>query len=248
MQIEMASATDIGCVRQRNEDYILIQPDCRFAILADGLGGHRAGNVASKIASKFLAMYLRRCTAEGSMLSLADIRNAFLFANHTVRRASRRKPNRQGMGTTLLLAAFLNETLLYGYLGDSRLYRVRRHRLQQLTQDHTLAQEFLGSGTIRPDDERFAAYNAMLSRSIGSGRRIQPDIGSYALHHDDLYMLCSDGLSDYVPENEIANLLIPGKSRLASSARDLVDIALTKGGPDNISIVLVRVLKNGTGH
>ena len=237
----MAALTDIGSVRKRNEDYILVRPDRRFAILADGLGGHRAGDVASRLAAKSLAGCIRRSALDNSMPTLVDIDQSFQTANRSVRKSARRHPERKGMGTTLVLTVFLERTLLYGYVGDSRLYRVREGRLEQLSRDHTLAQECIDSGTLTHRDRRYAAYNAMLSKSIGSSRRIRPDTGAVPLREGDVYLLCSDGLSDFVPAGEIENLLRPCKNRLLDSARDLVQIALAKGGHDNVSIILCRI-------
>jgi protein phosphatase len=222
--------TNIGLVRGNNEDVWAILPHERFFILADGMGGHKAGEVASSLTMQSM------CASISSLSESANIeeacrllRDAIAKANAKVYKESHLHPEYAGMGTTLSCFVIIEDVLIYGHVGDSRLYRYR-DKLEQLTEDHSLHQ----------DREKFTLRN-VITRAIGNLPMILPDIGVIPLRQKDIYMLCSDGLSDYVDKNTLARLLA-SPSSLEEIGKKLVESALEKGGNDNITLLLVKVM------
>lgn len=225
-KIEYYGISEIGLVRANNEDVWAALPEKKFFILADGMGGHKAGEIASSLAVETL------CASMKSFPESADVEEACQFlrdaiaqANTKVFEESHRHPNYAGMGTTLSCFALVKNFLIYGHIGDSRLYRYR-DKLQKLTEDHSL--------------RHTQPMRHVITRAIGTQPSVMPDIGVIALKSKDLYILCSDGLSDYVEEKKIAAALSPPLA-MEEMGRNLVEMALEKGGNDNITLLLVRI-------
>jgi serine/threonine protein phosphatase PrpC len=237
-KLQSFGITDIGLVRNNNEDVWAALPHKQFFVLADGMGGHKAGEIASSFALQSM------CESMDSLGDLADIeetcqylRDAVAKANAKVFEESHRHPEYAGMGTTLSCFVILNTYLIYAHVGDSRLYRYR-NKLEQLTEDHSLRHAACSK------DENASPpavlMRNVITRAIGNQPTILPDIGVISLRQNDIYMLCSDGLSDYVDESQIAHLLTASLS-VEEMGKKLIEAALEKGGNDNITLLLVKV-------
>ncbi len=243
VRVECATRSDVGRVRARNEDVAEIDALRRWAILADGMGGYRGGDVAARISvdavHNRLALEYRPGwrDEEARQTLIAGARDA----NREVFRTSQETPGLVGMGSTLLAVVFLEKSLMSAHVGDSRLYRKRNAVLERLTRDHTVLQEQLDDGMIDEEDVRVAALKGMLTRGIGVSYALTPDVGSYEACPGDLYLLCSDGLTDMLGDDEIAELLDEG-CPVEVLAERLVAKANLRGGRDNISVVVVRVV------
>ncbi len=247
VRVEMASGTDVGQLRERNEDAVRIFPERGFAILADGMGGHLAGDIASRMAVEIVGEHLLTtwqptlADASGNSALAEQILAASLqTANDAIRTVARSRADCYGMGATVVLACFGNERMTAANLGDSRLYRYWNGRLQQLTEDHTLAQQYVRQGVIKQRDTRFALGRNLLTRGLGISRTVEPGFVRSALARNQIYLMCSDGLTDAVAETEIADILSAATDPLQQLVDRLIATANDRGGPDNISVVLIR--------
>ena len=237
--IEYFGISETGFVRSNNEDVWSAIPKKQFFILADGMGGHKAGEIASSFAVESMCASINALPMKIDVEEACQgLREAIAKANSKVFDESHNHAEYAGMGTTLSCFIVLENFLIYGHIGDSRLYRYR-NRLEQLTEDHSLRH------TLWNKEEASAAPTLLLrnviTRAIGTQPSVLPDIGVIACRSKDLYMICSDGLSDYVEEDKIARILSSSQS-LKEMGKNLVELALEKGGNDNITLLLVRIL------
>jgi protein phosphatase len=244
MTLELHAAVDPGRARSNNEDSVAIDPDASLAVLADGMGGYNAGEVASNMATSFIQSELGRWLGEASAQATdQDVRRAMDIcvdnANRAIFNAANSNPQYAGMGTTLVVAVFRQQRLLVGHVGDSRAYRLRGGRLMQITRDHSLLQEQIDAGLITPEQAAFSANKNLVTRAVGVEDTVQLETHQHEVMAGDLYLLCSDGLSDMLDDNAIAQLLRAHES-LAACTKALIDAANDAGGKDNISVVLVR--------
>jgi protein phosphatase len=242
--IELHSAVDPGRARSNNEDSVATDPGAQLAVLADGMGGYNAGEVASNMATSFIRSELGRWLREaGPQASDAEVRRAMDIcvdnANRAIFDASNSNPQYAGMGTTLVVAVFRDGRLLLGHVGDSRCYRLRGGRLTQLTRDHSLLQEQIDAGLITPEQATFSANKNLVTRAVGVESSVQLETHQHDLQADDLFLLCSDGLSDMLPDAAIAQILL-GHTALEGTSQALIAAANDAGGRDNISVVLAR--------
>lgn len=244
MEFDFFGMTNPGRVRDNNEDAIGCDPLRGLAVLADGMGGYNAGEIASAMAVTFIRTELSRWLQEASGHAGAHaIRQAMEVcvgnANLAIFNASHSNPQFSGMGTTLVLAHFSATRIMLGHVGDSRCYRLRAHQLEQLTKDHSLLQEQLEAGFITPEQAKVATNKNLVTRALGVEDSVVVDIAEYAPKVGDTYMFCSDGLSDMVNDREMQRILsldLP----LANKATALVQTANDAGGRDNISVILVQ--------
>lgn len=242
--VHCAYRTHVGKVRVRNEDYLIAIPDSGVLVLGDGMGGHRAGEVASKVAVEAAASELlsaQMADSTGELESLMCVGEAGEAANAAVLDAVATTPDWRGMGTTLVMAMFREGRVYYAHVGDSRLYRLRDGRLQQLTRDHSLLQDLLDSGLFGCREEAAAAGvgDNILTRSIGLDRHVEIDVGDEVLQPEDLYLLCSDGLCGKVDDQVVLGIL-QQTDDLDEIADTLLQAALDVGGRDNISLIVAR--------
>ncbi len=244
LSIELSAAVDPGRARSNNEDSVALDNEVALAVLADGMGGYNAGEVASNMATSFIRTELGRWLREAhAHASDAEVRRAMDIcvdnANRAIFNAANSNPQYAGMGTTLVVAIFRDGRLLVGHVGDSRAYRLRGGRLQQITRDHSLLQEQIDAGLITPEQAAFSANKNLVTRAVG----VEDTVLLETHHHDvqpgDMYLMCSDGLSDMLDDASIGQLLLAHDS-LESGCRALIDAANDAGGKDNISVVLVR--------
>ena len=242
-QYQMAATTHVGKVREINEDSLQIVPAMNLAIVADGMGGHQAGEVASRLAVSSLCGYLEdqfniNADNVSDVIPESTMSEAFGFANNQVFTHARRTPDCKSMGTTLIAAWFLKDHAIVGHIGDSRLYKFSHGVLEQLSDDHTLANEFLSaSGQDQPAYSRH-----ILRKALGLEYRCKPDIMTLKLDPDDTYLLCSDGLTGVLEDEEIGTVMTLRAHQPERCLKSMIDHCLEKGAPDNISIVQIKVV------
>ncbi len=234
MKIYAHGVSDIGRSRSNNEDCFFIAPDSRLFIVADGMGGHPAGEVASRLAVAAARSYLAHQDNPG----LPHLAQAVLAANRAVRDNARQHPRRQGMGTTLTLLAIQDRQARLAHVGDSRLYLLRASSLRQLSEDHTLAAHRDRPGGTAMGGS-FSNLGHILIQAVGLNDHLQICLKQFALKEKDRLLLCSDGLSDMLSDSEMAAALAEKIPRQACS--DLLSAALTAGGKDNITAVVIAV-------
>lgn len=252
MPLEFAAKTDIGMVRVQNEDTVVVDDVLQLAILADGMGGYNAGEIASSIATvaiqeeieSQLQQYRRLQKPEAELPVRLWLMQAVRQANSTIISAARREPEYRGMGTTLVVAWFAPQgSVSIAHVGDSRAYRIRDGLLEQLTRDHSLLQEQIDAGQIRAEDAQFAPNRNIVTRAVGIDYQLEVEIHQHQVQAGDLYLLCSDGLSDRISDDDIANIVSDAKGDLQMACTMLINAANESGGQDNVSVILIRVLE-----
>lgn len=250
-RLEFAGKTDTGLVRSHNEDCIAFSPAYGLAILADGMGGYSAGEVASGIAVRVLKEALEEGMVRlqsgqhefhlqrpGQIHQLMD--EAIHRANSAILEAARVEPRYDGMGTTLVTALFHGDSATVAHVGDSRAYRLRQGDLVQITKDHSLLQEQIDAGVISPEWAQFSPIKNLVTRAVGVGPNMEVEIHDYRIEAGDVYLLCSDGLSDMLVDQEIHEVLIKTQYSLGTACDTLVRRANEHGGRDNISVILIE--------
>jgi serine/threonine protein phosphatase PrpC len=242
MNFEYFCLTDTGMLRENNEDSVALDADTQVAILADGMGGYNAGEVASAMATTFVRSELGRWLAEGgAQASSREIKRAMEIcidnANRSIFNAANSQSQYAGMGTTLVMGVFQDNRTLIGHVGDSRCYRLRAGAFVQLTRDHSLLQEQLDAGLITPEQAQFATHKNLVTRALGVEDTVLLEVNEFRTEEGDLFLLCSDGLSDMLSDERIAALLVTAGT-LEEKARALINAANDCGGRDNISVIL----------
>ena len=232
--------SDAGQVREDNQDVFAVREDLGLAVLADGMGGTRAGGVAAELAVEAAMDHLIGARRQGP-LAPNHLSAAIKQANNRVIGTANAISSYRGMGTTLVVTAVTDGQGYLAHVGDSRAYRFRAGELFQLTKDHSLVQEWVDAGVLSPEEAENAPNRHVITRAIGAKRSVEPDVQPLELAADDLVLLCSDGLSGMLADTEIARLLggDGGSPALAGTASELVDAANRAGGMDNVTVVLI---------
>lgn len=248
VELEAASRTHPGLIRPHNEDSVAVVPHTGLAILADGMGGYNAGEVAAAMATTLLRNDLETDLIEwgkelhGSPHRMEALMQARIArANTAIYEASLSQPQYAGMGTTLVVAAFVENHVTVAHLGDSRLYRLRNGEFLQITRDHSLLQEQLDAGLLTAEQAKLSQHKNLVTRALGVDLLVDPEIHDYETQADDIYLLCSDGLSDMVEDEEIGSIVERHGHDLDGAAEALIEAANRGGGRDNISAILVRI-------
>lgn len=244
--LDYALKTHAGQVRPLNEDAVGADPDSGLFILADGLGGYNAGEIASTMAvSTLLAELPADLEAARHGTSAFDpqavLRDRLIAMNSTIFRAALNSSAFEGMATTIVVAWLLGDRLWVAHTGDSRLYRMRGGQLEQLTRDHSFSQELLDAGMVTEEEARLLPAKNLVTRALGASAEVDPEVHDYPLQSGDIVMMCSDGLTEMISYAEIAEQLHAAKGDVQDSARRLVDMANVAGGRDNVSVVVVGV-------
>lgn len=243
--LELAWRSDRGRVRQRNEDAVVCLPEIRVVVVADGIGGASAGDVASDTAARIISERFQRQPPP-----LDEPRRAQLLAEAAVNEANvaivdlaRHREGCAGMGTTVVMGYFGHDWLLYAHVGDSRLYRLRGGKLKQLTSDHSFIQEVVDQGFFPTLEEarEYGINENVLTRAVGSAPYVVATTAVTDLAVGDVYLFCTDGLSGMVPHEDLEMLLRSAKGGLDVVANALVHFAMENGGSDNITLALVRI-------
>lgn len=248
MQYSFVAKTDPGRARGNNEDSVALDPDTRTVVLADGMGGYNAGEIASGMATAFIKSEMSRWLTEaGNAAALREVRRAMEIcvenANLSIFNAANANAAYSGMGTTLVVGVFREDKLLLGHIGDSRCYRLRDGELQQITKDHSLLQEQIDAGLITPEQAAHSTIKNLVTRAVGVDDVVLLEVNEHSVQAGDMYLLCSDGLSDMVDDAGIARIVL-AERELEQKAADLIDAANANGGRDNISVLLVGVAES----
>ncbi len=228
-----AVVSDTGRRRRHNEDQYVCEPPL-FAV-ADGMGGAQAGEVASGLAAAVLN------EAAGDERGEARLASLIQEANRRVFQRSSEDESTSGMGTTMTVALVDGDTIAFGHVGDSRAYRVRGGQLEQLTDDHSLVGELVRSGRLSPEEAESHPQRSVITRALGTEADVDVDTFTIEAEPGDLYLICSDGLTDMVSPREIQSLLVERADDLDAAARALIDAANAGGGEDNITVVLFQM-------
>jgi serine/threonine protein phosphatase PrpC len=251
MRAFASGMTDVGLQRDHNEDSYAVLQEFDLFIVADGMGGHRAGDVASRLATDSITEFFRSTANDDATwpihfdANLTEDENRLLsgimVANRRIFERSIRSRECAGMGTTVVSAVFSRRRnrLYVGHVGDSRAYRVRGGRIRQLTDDHSIVGELLRRHEISADDAREHPHRHVLTRALGVRGHVQPDLAELTLSSGDLFVLCSDGLTNHVEDHEIAKLA-GEPSELEAGCAALIELANRRGGEDNITVALAR--------
>ncbi len=248
--LRIVHRSDPGLVRDHNEDYLGSDAALGVLILADGMGGYQAGEIASEIA---VTQIMQEIKAKAQSLVLGEMDNksnyrhaslllqqATLKANQAIYQSAQAQPEFYGMGTTIVAALFYDNCLSIVHVGDSRLYRLRDNQLQQLTKDHSVLQELVDHGFYTPEQARHSPNKNLVTRALGVNMDVKVDLTEVQVQFDDLFLLCSDGLNDMLEDRHIEQITAQPHS-LEKIADALIEAANAKGGEDNISVILAQM-------
>lgn len=244
---QSAGRTDIGRWRQSNQDALLLLDAHASWIVADGMGGHAGGDVASRVAVETIAQAIQGGPGEGSDAGDDSVRarglaNAIHSANDAIRRRAAGDASLRGMGTTLSVLRFYTlpvPTAIIGHVGDSRIYALRSDQFLQLTQDHSLVEDYRRLGRLSAEEALSHPLRHVLSRAVGPDAEVQPDTTSHRLQPGDRFLLCTDGLTKMLADQDLKSIL-RDKASLETACQALVDLANARGGEDNITVALVQ--------
>jgi protein phosphatase len=239
-KIEFIGQTDVGRIRSNNEDAFMINSEASYCLVADGMGGAAAGEMASQIfAQTAIELFQAGFTASEPEL-VERVQSAFLEANDRILDHVDKHPEHKGMGCTAELLAFTSTGFVIGHMGDSRTYRLRQGNLKQLTKDHSLVQDQLDQGLITAEQARSHRMRNIILRAVGVRPSPALDTLRGPIFNGDLFLLCSDGLTDLIEDDDIIRVL-QGNGELAAKADQLIALANGAGGKDNVTVVLAQV-------
>jgi serine/threonine protein phosphatase PrpC len=251
-KLRCVGLTDTGKVRDHNEDTIAFDSDIGLLVLADGMGGYNAGEVASGIAVKTILNLVRESVDRQDLRALDResgmsrpsiiLRDAIHRANKIIYQTARTQPNCEGMGTTVVSMLFFDNRASIAHVGDSRLYRLRSDKFEQVTMDHSLLQELVDRGFYSAEEAQRAANKNYVTRALGVEPNVDVEVQEVPVQKGDFYALCSDGLSDMVEDDDMHLTLTTFGANLDTVAKQLIQLANDNGGRDNISVVMANVL------
>ena len=253
MKIRYAAKTDVGMKRTHNEDYFSLIEDEQLFLVADGMGGHASGEVASKMAAETIGEFYQRTREDEDATwpykmdrSLSYVENrlvcAVKLANLRIFETSCRDIRYKGMGTTIVSCMVSGDKAYVGHVGDSRVYRIRGGAIQQITRDHSLLEDYKeAKPDMTEEEERNFPHKNVITRALGMRETVQVDIKAHQIQSGDLFILCSDGLSGMVPDEQILYVASNAKS-LERAVAELVDAANRAGGTDNVTTLLLQCL------
>jgi protein phosphatase len=251
-KMRAVGVTDTGRVREHNEDTIQFDPEIGLYVLADGMGGYNAGEVASGIAVKTIVNLVREALAREALagpdrasgLNRPGIilRDAIQRANKIIYQTSKTQPQCEGMGTTIVCCLFYDNRITMAHVGDSRLYRLRANRFEQLTMDHSLLQELVDRGFYSAEEAQRATNKNYVTRALGVEPNVDVEIHEEPAAKGDFYLLCSDGLSDMVEDEDIHLTINTFGANLDTVAKQLIQLTNDNGGRDNVSVLITQVV------
>lgn len=245
MNYQFCSKTDPGRARDNNEDSLAFDEPTLTAVLADGMGGYNAGEIASGMATAFIKSELSRWLTEaGDGAKAEEVRRAMEIcvdnANRSIFNSANSNAHYAGMGTTLVVGVFRDDRLVLGHIGDSRCYRLRAGLLDQITKDHSLLQEQLDAGLITVEQAATSSIKNLVTRALGVDESVSLEVNEHEVHAGDIYLMCSDGLSDMISDDAIFEI-VSSEVSLDERAKKLIDAANESGGRDNISVLMIEV-------
>lgn len=246
--------THTGRVREHNEDAVFSDMEVGLIVLADGMGGYNAGEVAAALAIKSVTDMVRAGLARESRSAVDDssglmrqsivLRNAIIRANKIIWQTAQSQPQCRGMGTTIAACLFHDNRVSIAHVGDSRVYRLRKNRFEQLTLDHSLMQELVDRGFFSHEEAQRSANRNYVTRALGVESAVEVEIQEETVKPDDIYLLCSDGLSDMVDDEDIHLTISTFSANLQTGGEQLIQLANANGGRDNISICMAQVVES----
>jgi protein phosphatase len=239
MRLNAAAASDVGRRRRMNEDAYSLAAEDGLFIVADGMGGHSAGHIASELAAREVFRTVADAAHAEGRTPTDRLRGAVGNANDAILAASKTRDEWTGMGTTLVALLAVGDRAALAHVGDSRAYLVRRGRVRQLTDDHSLVGELQRRGELTPDAAREHPHRHVLTRALGVRRGVEADLAELTLAVGDVFVLCTDGLTTHVRDEELAEI-VAGEDDPQVAAKALVDLANARGGEDNVTVVIVR--------
>jgi len=257
-KLRCVGMTDTGKVREHNEDTIAFDGDIGLLVLADGMGGYNAGEVASGIAVKTIVNLVRESVGRED-LSAPDresgmsrpsiiLRDAIQRANKIIYQTARTQANCEGMGTTVVASLFFDNKIAIAHVGDSRAYRLRSEKFEQVTMDHSLLQELVDRGFYSPEEAQRAANKNYVTRALGVEPNVEVEVQEVPVQKGDFYVLCSDGLSDMVEDEDIHLTISTFSANLDTVAKQLIQLTNDNGGRDNVSVVMAHVVDVFPAH
>lgn len=250
--IEALGYTNVGLKRQRNEDFYTIIENKELFILADGMGGHTSGQVASRMAIESIVEYITVIAKKPGFKFSPYTPDFFSheeklayeslkYANHQIFEFSMANPSFRGMGTTLIVVIGSPNQIIIGYIGDSRVYRMRGRRIKQVTEDHSLLVHLLKTGQLSPEAAKDFKGKNIILKAVGLKPDVEPDVFSLPKVYNDFFLICSDGLSDLVGDRELESTLKDNGLSLYQKAKLLINQANNAGGKDNITVILISI-------
>jgi protein phosphatase len=252
-KIQHLAITDVGRVRDHNEDAIGTDMSVGLLVLADGMGGYNAGEVASGIAVKTILDQVHASmdsldrgavdSETGLMRQSIVLRDAISRANKIINQTSESQPQCEGMGTTIVAALFYDNRVSIAHVGDSRLYRLRNERFEQITMDHSLLQELVDRGFYSEDEAQRSTNRNYVTRALGVEQKVEVEVQEAKVMPGDYYMLCSDGLSDMVEDEDIHLTISTFSANLDTVGKQLVQLSNDNGGRDNISVIVAHTME-----
>jgi serine/threonine protein phosphatase PrpC len=249
LAVEVAGKTDVGCVRSNNEDNFGYDSRYGIFVLCDGMGGQAAGEVASKMAVDTLLNYFRRTTlaeaagnSNRSTVNTKALEEAIQLANRSIHEAGTGQMGRAGMGSTIVAALVRGHSLSIGHVGDSRIYLIRQGTIQQLTRDHSLVMEQVRLGYITQEQAEKSELQNVILRALGAENEVEPDIEDLVAMPGDALLMSSDGLTRHVHDDEIL-AIVSSSRKLEDSCSQLIQVAKQRGGDDNITCLLLRIVE-----
>mgnify|MGYP001824669566 FL=1 len=251
MRVRFSGATDIGMTRDHNEDALYLPSDMRLAIVADGMGGHASGEVASGIAIETVVDYFKKTSSAQTLTwpykvdrdNLADVNRmvtSIMLANLEIYEKSQRESDKKGMGTTVVGIYVLDDTAIIGHVGDSRVYRLRDGKLTQLTEDHSLINDYIKMKRVTAEEAESWPHKNVIVRALGMKESVQVDIVQESPRIGDCYLLCSDGLCGMLTDQQMEHI-VTYEDDLDTAVDKLIQSANDEGGNDNITVVLARI-------
>lgn len=255
MKLTSAGRTHVGMKRAHNEDSLRLFREENLFIVADGMGGHASGEVASQMSVETLAEFFR-ATAEddeitwpykmekGRKYEENRVVTGIKLSNRRIFESATRDSKLKGMGTTIVVTFFVNDVVYVGHVGDSRVYRYRKGELIQLTEDHSLLNDYIKMRQLTPEEIEAFPHKNVIVRALGMKETVQVDVLNEQPRDDDVYLLCSDGLSGMLTDDEMAKILATGGDDLDLKCKQLIDAGNENGGTDNITVILVRFEKD----
>lgn len=243
-ELDIYGLTDEGLVREHNEDYISWSSESGLVILADGMGGHNAGEVASELAVTSIREALNEVLSpeikDSCGMDFKEVvHEAVVYANDEINQHAKEHPECSGMGTTIVMTLFHNDSVILASVGDSRIYRFRKGELKQVTIDHSLVQEMVDNGYMSEEEALNSNNRNLITRALGIAEDVKVDVTEHETEKNDIYLLCSDGLSDMIDDELIFSTLVKSRQDLKRAGEDLVKLAKEHGGHDNVSVILV---------
>ena len=242
--IRVARMTDIGQLREHNEDAVASDLSTGLVIVADGMGGYKGGAVASEMTILVLVSELASLMGSQNTLSVsvsAMLSQAVAKANRAIFEASRDNGEYTGMGTTFVAGVFYDNKVVVGHVGDSRMYRLRSGVLEQLTEDHSFLQEQINAGLMTEEEAKTSGEGHLVTRALGTDPEVELDLSEYEAEVSDVYLFCSDGLTDLVEDDEVLEILLDTGDNINLAVNNLIKLANKHGGNDNISVIIAQV-------